>query len=82
MVARTKVGVKLPATGIPDSVEGMLIRVGVGLGEEVGVGDGLGEGEGLGEGDGLGDGDGLGVGDGVVVVPEGVDSNPGSPSAA
>lgn len=72
MVARTKVGVKLPASGTPDSVEGMLARVGDGV--EVGVVVGV--------GDGLGDGVGLGVCVGVGVLPDGVDSKPRPSSAA
>ena len=71
-------GVKLPATGIPDSVDGMLtlsVGFGVGLGLRVGVevGDGVGEGDGVGLR--VGDGDG-------IVVPEGVASKAGSFSAA
>jgi hypothetical protein len=84
ILARSKVGVKLPATGIPDSVDGMLARVGDGVAEVVGTGDGVGVAVlvGDGDGDGVGDAVGEGEGDGVDVEPEGVDSNPGSPSAA
>ena len=88
MVARSRVGVKLPATGIPDSVEGILARVAIGEGDGVTlgaaelVGVGLAVGVGVGVGEAVGVGVGLGVGLGVLVAPEGVDSKPGSPSAA
>ena len=82
MVASKKVGVKLPATGTPDSVDGMLTRVGVGVGEGLGDEEGVEVGLAVGDGDGVGEGVGDGVGLGVAVEPEGVDSKLSPSSAA
>lgn len=81
------VGVKLPALGIPDSVEGILALVGAGDAVEVAVGVdvGLFVGAGVGEGEAVGLLVGLAVGLADVVgatPPDGVDSKLGSPSAA
>jgi hypothetical protein len=77
-------GVISPATGVPESVAGILIR-GVDVG--VGIGDGVVDGFGVtvAVGDGLGDlvvfGVATGVGAGVMVA-DGVDSKEGPPVLA
>lgn len=70
----------LPAVGIPDSVDGMLALVGVGelVGDMAGVGVGLVVGEMVGVAVGLT----VGLAEAVGVLPDGVDSKLGSPSAA